>query len=237
MRRCRLTTRTRTYLEHPPVAGLFRLLPRTRTGSFEGNGRPMLTRKQHELLVFIDRHLKPTGFSPSFEEMKDGAAAEVEIRHPPADFGAGGAWLPQRRHHRARALEVVRLPGRPGRARSGRRPADEASADAALRAQRHPRRLHRAPARRARADEAAAVQLPLYGRIAAGMPIEALRDSGSSRRGADGHAGQRRALRAGGRRRFDGRRRHPGRRHRDHPQDRHRRERRRSSSRWWTTTR
>ena len=31
----------------------------------------MLTRKQHELLIFIDRHLRTTGFSPSFEEMKD----------------------------------------------------------------------------------------------------------------------------------------------------------------------
>ena len=31
----------------------------------------MFTRKQHELLVYIDRHLKQTGYSPSFEEMKD----------------------------------------------------------------------------------------------------------------------------------------------------------------------
>ena len=31
----------------------------------------MLTRKQHELLIFIDRHLRTTGFSPSFEEMKE----------------------------------------------------------------------------------------------------------------------------------------------------------------------
>ena len=31
----------------------------------------MLTRKQHELLIFIDKHLRQTGFSPSFEEMKE----------------------------------------------------------------------------------------------------------------------------------------------------------------------
>ena len=31
----------------------------------------MLTRKQHELLMFIDKHLRETGFSPSFEEMKE----------------------------------------------------------------------------------------------------------------------------------------------------------------------
>jgi repressor LexA len=30
----------------------------------------VLTRKQHDLLIFIDKHLRSTGFSPSFEEMK-----------------------------------------------------------------------------------------------------------------------------------------------------------------------
>ncbi|MFT8563114.1 MAG: repressor LexA, partial [Acetobacter orientalis] len=31
----------------------------------------MLTRKQHKLLLFIESHLKQTGFSPSFDEMKE----------------------------------------------------------------------------------------------------------------------------------------------------------------------
>lgn len=31
----------------------------------------MLTRKQHKLLLFIDSHLKQTGFSPSFDEMRE----------------------------------------------------------------------------------------------------------------------------------------------------------------------
>ncbi len=31
----------------------------------------MLTRKQHELLLYIHKHLGDTGVSPSFEEMKD----------------------------------------------------------------------------------------------------------------------------------------------------------------------
>ena len=31
----------------------------------------MLTKKQYELLLYIDGHLKETGFSPSFEEMKE----------------------------------------------------------------------------------------------------------------------------------------------------------------------
>ena len=37
----------------------------------------MLTEKQHNLLLFIDKYIKETGFSPSFEEMKEG----VEFAH------------------------------------------------------------------------------------------------------------------------------------------------------------
>ena len=89
----------------------------------------------------------------------------------------------RRRAHRARALEVIRLPENiaPGAPRM-RPPAAAPTTRRALRAQRHPRPLHPAPGRRRRApaNEPAAVQLPLYGRIAAGLPIEALRDTGSS---------------------------------------------------------
>ena len=54
----------------------------------------MLTRKQHELLIYIDRHLRETGFSPSFEEMKQALKLRSQVGHPPADLGAGGARLP-----------------------------------------------------------------------------------------------------------------------------------------------
>ena len=48
----------------------------------------MLTRKQHELLIYIDHHIRSTGFSPSFEEMKEALEPALQIRHPPADHGA-----------------------------------------------------------------------------------------------------------------------------------------------------
>lgn len=137
----------------------------------------MLTRKQHELLTFIDRHLKATGFSPSFEEMK--AALNLRSKsgiHRLISALEERGFL-QRRHHRARALEVTRLPD------------DIVARDAAV---------SDAPAAAAgfsptvirgdfggklvgvrAATEAGSVQLPLYGRIAAGMPIEALRDTAS----------------------------------------------------------
>jgi repressor LexA len=127
----------------------------------------MLTRKQHELLLFIDRHLAATGFSPSFEEMK--AALNLRSKsgiHRLISALEERGFL-RRHHHRARALEVIRMPG-------------QASAEAAANFAPNVIRgdfTGRLPGVKA-AGTAGAVQLPMYGRIAAGLPIEALRDSG-----------------------------------------------------------
>jgi repressor LexA len=138
----------------------------------------MLTRKQHELLVFIDRHLKQTGFSPSFEEMKAalGLKSKSGIHRLISALEERG--FLRRRHHRARALEVVRLPDD----RQARVPA-VAEAEASVGSGFAPNVIRgdfspKLPGVRA-AEEAAAIQLPLYGRIAAGLPIEALRDNSS----------------------------------------------------------
>ena len=140
----------------------------------------MLTRKQHELLSFIDRHLKETGFSPSFDEMKDGLHLRSKSGIHRLISALEERGFLARRHHRARALEVLRLPEHapllePARA-SGSAVADAAQAFS-------PNVIkgdfsQRLQGVRAAAD-AAAVQLPLYGRIAAGLPIEALRDTGN----------------------------------------------------------
>jgi len=53
----------------------------------------MLTRKQYELLIFINRRLSDGGVSPSFEEMKDALGLKSEIRHPPPHQRARGARL------------------------------------------------------------------------------------------------------------------------------------------------
>jgi repressor LexA len=142
----------------------------------------MLTRKQHELLVFIDRYLKTTGFSPSFEEMK----AALNLRSKSGIHRLISALEERgflvRRHHRARALEVVRLPDDVAAraetvAAAPLAPAPHAAGFA-------PNVIRgdfsgRLAGVRAAASEAGSVQLPLYGRIAAGMPIEALRDNSS----------------------------------------------------------
>jgi len=138
----------------------------------------MLTRKQHELLMFIDRHLRETGFSPSFEEMKDTLQLKSKSGIHRLITALEERGFLKRRHHRARALEVIRMPQdtRP-------RPASVAAAPAAAEATAgfSPNVIQgdfsqRIPGVRA-ANDAAAIQLPMYGRIAAGLPIEALRDT------------------------------------------------------------
>jgi repressor LexA len=135
----------------------------------------MLTRKQHELLVFIDRHLKGSGFSPSFEEMKEALQLKSKSGVHRLISALEERGFLRRRHHRARALEVLRVP-----AEAAPRPAPGVRADTAGFSPNVIRGdfTGRLPGVRA-AGEAAAVQIPLYGRIAAGLPIEALRDSGT----------------------------------------------------------
>ncbi|MBR0652911.1 transcriptional repressor LexA [Roseomonas terrae] len=139
----------------------------------------MLTRKQHELLMFIDRHLRETGFSPSFEEMKAALALKSKSGIHRLITALEERGFLRRRAHRARALEVIRLPENLA-PRSGRSAAKVTEAPLGPNVIRGPFGAH-APVRpAAETTEAAPVALPLYGRIAAGLPIEALRDNGAS---------------------------------------------------------
>jgi repressor LexA len=70
----------------------------------------MLTRKQHDLLEFIDQHLRQTGCSPSFEEMKDGIGLKSKSGIHRLISALEERGFLRRHRHRARALEVVRLP-------------------------------------------------------------------------------------------------------------------------------
>ncbi|MGK7866841.1 transcriptional repressor LexA [Falsiroseomonas sp. E2-1-a20] len=138
----------------------------------------MLTRKQHELLMFIDKHLRATGFSPSFEEMKDALRLKSKSGIHRLITALEERGFLKRRAHRARALEVVRLPENvaPRRADAVPAPAPPTFTPNVIRG-------HFAPGLagvQKAANEAGSVALPLYGRIAAGMPIEALRDTSAS---------------------------------------------------------
>jgi repressor LexA len=139
----------------------------------------MLTRKQHELLMFIDKHLRETGFSPSFEEMKEALNLRSKSGIHRLITALEDRGFLRRRAHRARALEVMRLPEAltPKMKETVPKPEAPSFAPNVIRGNF----ANNLPASAARvAAEAAAVHLPLYGRIAAGLPIEALRDNGAS---------------------------------------------------------
>lgn len=139
----------------------------------------MLTKKQHELLLFIDERLRESGVSPSFDEMKEalGLRSKSGIHRLITALEERG--FIRRLAHRARALEVLRLPESAQSAKS------EASAPATPKAGNviEPDfSARRGPLSGAVSDDSesgddgdgASVALPLYGQIAAGTPIEAL---------------------------------------------------------------
>jgi repressor LexA len=132
----------------------------------------MLTKKQHELLMFINQRLAATGVAPSFDEMKDALRLRSKSGIHRLISGLEERGFIRRLPHRARALEVVKLPGESAVTASTERSrfsptvirGDFAAA------------LPGAPV----APDSAAAELPLYGRIAAGTPIEALRDQSTT---------------------------------------------------------
>jgi repressor LexA len=112
----------------------------------------MLTRKQHELLLYIDSQLSKTGVSPSFEEMKEALDLKSKSGVHRLISALEERGFIRRLANRARALEVLKMPEMKSVAPAGAG----------------------APARVPQAANDSVVDLPLHGRIAAGTPIEAL---------------------------------------------------------------
>jgi repressor LexA len=129
----------------------------------------MLTRKQHELVLYLHRFLQEHGVSPSFEEMKEALGLRSKSGIHRLITGLVERGFIRRLPHRARAIEVVRLPEnmveRPNRG----------FAPKVIKGSFREAQLAGA----AVPQGASAASLPLYGRIAAGTPIEALRDNSS----------------------------------------------------------
>lgn len=122
----------------------------------------MLTAKQHELLHFIQQKLDASGISPSFEEMKEalGLKSKSGIHRLISALEERG--FLRRLPNRARALEVVKLPeGSKSPVRNDR--------DNVV-----PLRKPGPAMRPIAANDI--VEVPLHGKIAAGVPIEAFED-------------------------------------------------------------
>ena len=121
----------------------------------------MLTRKQHELVCFINDRLEETGISPSFEEMKEALDLKSKSGVHRLISALEERQFIRRLPNRARALEVLRMPER-----SERKPATPAPAPA------KPANVRPAPQP---ANDV--IEIPLHGRIAAGVPIESFEGS------------------------------------------------------------
>ena len=124
----------------------------------------MLTKKQHELLTYIDERIQETGISPSFDEMKEALNLKSKSGIHRLITALEERGFLRRLRHRARALEVVKLPenaksrssggfrpnviegGRSGKSAGTERPV---SASGEFR------------------------EIPMMNKIAAGLPIEA----------------------------------------------------------------
>jgi repressor LexA len=123
----------------------------------------VLTQRQHQLLQFIHGYLRDRGVPPSFEEMRAALRLKSKSGIHRLITGLEERGYIRRLPYRARALEVIRLP-------NGARVGPGAGIDVA--------EANVVPFGRPAdhgADDVRAT-LPLYGRIAAGTPIEALRD-------------------------------------------------------------
>ncbi len=109
----------------------------------------MLTEKQRDLLLLIDKRIKSDGVPPSYDEMKDhlGLASKSGIHRLITALEERG--FIRRLPNKARALEVIKLPTEGANASSIPEPANDT------------------------------VQVPLVGKIAAGVPIEAIQQDGN----------------------------------------------------------
>ncbi len=109
----------------------------------------MLTSKQHELLLFINKRLNDSGVSPSFDEMREALDLKSKSGVHRLISALEERGFIRRLPNRARALEVLKLPESAAPAPSAPRPVVPAAANDTI-------------------------EIPMHGRIAAGTPIEAL---------------------------------------------------------------
>jgi len=129
----------------------------------------MLTSKQKELLAFIDARLQETGVPPSFEEMKEALALQSKSGVHRLIMALEERGFIRRLPHRARAIEVIKLPDAMTDGTQRRTGFNPSVIEGSGR-----RQPQLAPPPVAYAQSGATI--PLMGRIAAGVPISAIQD-------------------------------------------------------------
>ena len=110
----------------------------------------MLTPKQLNLLIYIDEFIKEHGHSPSFEEMKEAVGLRSKSGIHALINSLEERGFIRKLAHKARALEVLKLPNTETNISETSGVANDNS------------------------DNDCSLMIPLYGKIAAGTPIEAI---------------------------------------------------------------
>src|SRR4051812_36298515 len=133
----------------------------------------MLTRKQHELLMFIHERLKESGIPPSFDEMKEALdlASKSGIHRLITALEERG--FIRRLPNRARALEVIRMPEMAAGAAAAQRRFTPSIVEGGL-------ARAKAPPPPPPAEDSRSMSIPVMGRIAAGTPISAIQNRSHS---------------------------------------------------------
>ena len=124
----------------------------------------MLTRKQYELLRFINERLKEAGVPPSFDEMKDALDLRSKSGIHRLITALEERGFIRRLPNRARAIEVLKLPDSATSGGPGRRNFTPSVIEGNLGRVRSG----------SEEDSGRPVPIPVMGRIAAGTPIEAI---------------------------------------------------------------
>jgi repressor LexA len=146
----------------------------------------MLTKKQYELLLFINERLNEQGVSPSFDEMKEALGLRSKSGIHRLITGLEERGFIRRLPHRARALEISRLPDNvstpipASAAKPVAVPAVAPAGGGGFRPNVIQGDFRPGLSGVAAPSATEAIPLPLYGRIAAGQPIEAMRDTSNT---------------------------------------------------------
>ncbi|MCV6575437.1 MAG: transcriptional repressor LexA [Cohaesibacter sp.] len=134
----------------------------------------MLTRKQHELLMFIHERIKETGVPPSFDEMKDALDLRSKSGIHRLITALEERGFIRRLPNRARALEILKLPeaNSPSLASSGK-----GFSPSVVEGGLGKKRDIPSPSPSSHeSEETSGIAVPVMGRIAAGVPISAIQN-------------------------------------------------------------
>ncbi|MGI9403169.1 MAG: LexA family protein, partial [Hyphomicrobium sp.] len=129
----------------------------------------MLTEKQKELLLFIHSRMQDSGVPPSFDEMKDALDLKSKSGIHRLITALVERGFIRRLPHRARAIEVIRLPENTDQGSAERRAGFQPSVIQGS-------RIREVSAPPSTVIDSRTVSVPVMGRIAAGTPISAIQN-------------------------------------------------------------